>query len=699
MCDRRLTLLVLAATIGCASAIPPGKTGVRTLELRGVEALDEGALRACLATHELPRFGFDLGGRGERICGQPPFDAAHVPVKLWAWPWTEWPLFDPVVFERDQERIERWYRARGYYGARVTGTRVRPVGDSDDGREVKIAIDVQEGRPVLIERVWFEGLGHLEDSLERDLTAALTLVEGGRFDEFAYEESKDALRRHLGEAGYAHALVTGHVHVDPRRLRARVRFVLRPGRKARFGRVFVRGHGELSASTIWGAAGIRSGDQFRLSTLEDARQNVYALGPFASVEVEPLVEPESDTVHVLIKVVRSRTTRWGFGIGMESGGNITQQGGEGSFAQWDIHLLGRFEHRNFLGGMRRVRVEDRPRLIFDDRFPSIERPNLGNALEVDFRQPAFIEPRMALLSELRWDLGPDPFGGRFFRSDFNLGVGPERGFFRDSLVLSSTANWHQFRRLPGIEEQSPYPNYDAFFLRHHARLELRDDPRAPSRGAFASLSVLHAGYFLPGDFDYVRVTPDVRGYLPLPAGLVLATRARIGIMIVTSANIPAERGETAQERTAEGFRDRLRRFGPLRHRLRGGGHNSVRGYRPNELGDVVLVDGRLDSGGLRQWEASLELRVPITANFGAVLFADAGDVTREKRFRFDHPQVTFGLGLRYRTLVGPLRLDAGFAPRGLQVFGEDTRIREGLSQATALGLGDGAVHLTIGEAF
>ena len=40
-----------------------------------------------------------------------------MPVELWAWPWTDWPLYDPSVFERDLARIERWYRARGYYDA------------------------------------------------------------------------------------------------------------------------------------------------------------------------------------------------------------------------------------------------------------------------------------------------------------------------------------------------------------------------------------------------------------------------------------------------------------------------------------------------------------------------------------------------------------------------------------------------------
>jgi len=153
----------------------------------------------------------------------------------------------------------------------------------------------------------------------------------------------------------------------------------------------------------------------------------------------------------------------------------------------------------------------------------------------------------------------------------------------------------------------------------------------------------------------------------------------------------------------------MRDLGPLRHRLRGGGHNSVRGYSSNTLGDVVRVGNRLDSGGLRQWETSLELRIPITATIGTVLFVDAGDVTRDKTFRFNEPQTTLGIGLRYKTIVGPVRLDFGLAPGGLQSIGSDERSRQAYDQTSGepleafpesrlFGTG-GSIHFTIGEAF
>ena len=686
-----IVLVAMVSMVGCAASIPQGQLGITKVDLNGTQELDDAAIKTCIASREREHFGFVLGGDPPSECGTPPFDEHHVPVNLWTWPWTDYPVYDPAVLDRDLDRIERFYRARGYYDAQVTSTRVI---QSAPERTVEITADIDEGDPVLVVSWTIEGIAHLDEDLRNELRDAIRLEFGEPFDEYKYDQSKEALRKILGEASYAHAIVEGAVELSREERWARIVFSITAGMPCRFGQVYVSGYQDLTPRPIWGAAAIEEGEPFSISALEDARQAVYALGPFAAVDVEPILDRKSDIVDVKVKVVPGKRTRLAFGVGMEAGGNLAQgaQDAGDSFAQWDVHLLSRFEHRNFLGGMRNLQIEERPRLIFDHSFPSFQRPNLGNALSIDLRQPAFAEARTALISSTRWDLGPDPFGGRFYRSELTTGIGPERRFFGGKLRAASTLNLQLFREIKGIDS-GPIPSYEVVYFQHVIQLELRDDPREPRQGAYFSVSVIHAGHGLPGDWDYVRVLPDARGYMPLPFGMVLAARALIGVMEVSQSRIPIPASDPG------GFVDRLRRFGPLRHRLRGGGHNSVRGYRPNTLGDAVIVNNRLDSGGSRRWEASLELRIPLTSSFGTVLFADAGDVSQEKRFRFNYPQTTFGFGLRYKTIVGPLRLDAGFAPSNLQVFGKDNRIRDGIPQATILGVADGTVHFTIGEAF
>ena len=112
------------------------------------------------------------------------------------------------------------------------------------------------------------------------------------------------------------------------------------------------------------------------------------------------------------------------------------------------------------------------------------------------------------------------------------------------------------------------------------------------------------------------------------------------------------------------------------------------------------------------------MRVPLTVDFGVVAFADAGDVIRPATptddafvgFRFDRPQISFGIGIRYHTLIGPLRLDVALRPDELQDFSPDQNLpldctpdnasrcrpRNTLFGVDAL---PGAFHLTIGESF
>lgn len=694
--------VVAILALGCAESVPRGAYEVNSLEIRGTERVDPENIAACLATHPRERWGFVLFGEGVPRCGVPPFQTSGVAVEPWVWPWTDRSVFSAPAFHRDLSRIERFYRARGYYEARVVASDV--VRDAED-REVDITITVSEGAPVLIVRIRIEGLERVPEDLVEEVRDAVTLELGAPFDEALYDATRRRILDVLYEGSYAKATVTGRVAIDPHQRIARVELTVEPGPPCRFGRVRVEGHGALPVRPILGAAQIEADAPFRLSTLNDAQRAIYELGPFASVEIERLPRQDAPVVDLVIRVVPARAFRFAVGVGMEAGGINAQDQSEtagDSFAQWDVHLLGRIEHRNFLGDMRRLRVEDRPRLIFDDPFPKTGSSNPGNLLLTELRQPAFIESRTTLVARTRWDRGPDPFGGKFLRHDVGLGAGPERRFLGGKLLLGSSINLDLF--MP--DNADPYPNYNLAYFRHRAALDLRDNPRRPRSGAYFTLVGMHAGYFLPSAWDLVRITQDNRAYVPLPFGVVLAARARFGLMHVAGTSIdvppfaPADDSTAAADvmRTRILLVDDLARFGPVQHRLRGGGQNSVRGYAPNTLGDVQIIsDGRVDrllSGGLRQWEGSLELRIPITESLGTALFLDAGDVSRSTSWRFDRPQTSFGAGVRYHTLVGPLRLDAAIAPKELQVVGTDDRLRTGVQEVDGF-----LVSFTIGEAF
>jgi outer membrane protein assembly factor BamA len=122
-----------------------------------------------------------------------------------------------------------------------------------------------------------------------------------------------------------------------------------------------------------------------------------------------------------------------------------------------------------------------------------------------------------------------------------------------------------------------------------------------------------------------------------------------------------------------------------------GGPNSDRGYPlrgigPHEvvpykslsgistascnLGTATPADCLVPVGGFTSWEASLELRFRISGPVSMAVFTDAADVSRYvANFHFARPHLSAGVGARYDTPVGPIRLDIGYRIPGLQIIG------------------------------
>jgi hypothetical protein len=425
-----------------------------------------------------------------------------------------------------------------------------------------------------------------------------------------------------------------------------------------------------------------------------------------------------------VRVTPGRLERVGVGVGLQAGNTLqfTSAGAAtstGALAsnQWDVHVLFAYEHRNVFDDMLRVRLEERPRLICPNQFPACDlsgieqRVPVGNQIALDARWPAFLEPRMSLVGGVTHDYGPAPFLN-FFRHELDGRMGLERSFFDGRLYLAGGVRGNLFfpdedqrTRVRSVREETR-----ALILEQAAYLDLRDQPRDPRSGAYFAIGLQEGGLGGLSSWDYIRFNAEARGYIPLPAGIVLAVRFGIGGMFVLGSygldptNVYGLAG-----------------LGPFSQQLTGGGPVSNRGYPAGFMGDaerraietrptpdgIELRAPVLVSGGVRRWEASLEVRVPVTPDIGLAVFADAGDVTRQLAWRFDHPQLAFGGGLRLRTFVGIFRFDVAGRPDALQVFGTSSLPPDCRNEfqtecrpvATVFGWFPGAVHLTLGEAF
>jgi translocation and assembly module TamA len=649
---------------------------------------------------ERSSFGIPLG-LSQSECNAPPFDSATPRIELWSWPWTDWPVLNPAVLEVDRQRIERWYRARGFYDARVVQIRHEPpeagalepevpAGHCDPQREectVEITVVIDEGAPLLVGELAIEGLDALPEDARAVVDAAELPQPGERFDELDYDRGKQSLLEQLAEASYAGATVSGEVRLDHARKRARVAYRVTTGAPYRFGEVRVEGNAALPDGPIRAAAAIEPNQPYRQSALREVQQEVYAMGAFSAVEVERELDPSARLVHLRVKVTPLPYDAFRLGVGVTSGAlQRTASGQVEPVPQWDVHLLGRYERRHVFGTLGRLRIEDRPRRIFQDDFPKLTDPAWGNVLRVRLNQPGLVEARTDLIFEGHWDYGPDPFL-RFTRHDLIQRVAGQRAFLR-RLLFGTLALQHDRFIVPDDQRTSTGAaapdSYLFTFVEQDVRLDLRDDDVQPRSGAYLGLLASQSVRTPASDWTAYRLLPEVRGYVPLPLHMVLAARFAVGFLFITDANPDLD--PTSQE------------LGPTTYRLRGGGAQSNRGFAAGELGAGL-------EGGLRRWESALELRIRLGESFGVVGFFDMGNVTRdpqlaceddpesesEKRGLFCGAYPSAGFGLRYLTVVGAIRFDVGFRLGDVEVEEDDDNL--------LLFNSPGAMHLTIGEAF
>jgi outer membrane translocation and assembly module TamA len=684
---------------------------VSSLELTGNHAVAGAAIADCLISRERDSFSITVG-LGTPQCGVPPFDTAPPRLRLWRWPWAEWPSFNRAVFDRDLEGVLRFYRARGYHAAKIVEVHIEPEAaartggaghcESEDCR-ISIRIVVDEGEPTLVERVALLGLDEVPADVQREARAAIQLAVGQPPDEALHDRSKQGIHDALYDAGWAGVRVSGQVVVDRERRRASVEYRVERGPLYHFGRIDVSGQGDLPRAVIEQAADLRAGDRFDPAVLREIQAEVFALGAFSVVDVHEQLDPASARADVIVGVSPLPLDALRVGAGVLSGAlRRTDTSDEQSIPQWDVHLFGRYTRRHLFGSLAQLTLEDRPRLIFSAAFPSFESPRPGNVVSVALTQPGWFEPRTTAFAKTVWDYGPDPYLD-FFRSDLFIRAGLTRGFFRRHLIGTLAAQQDVYNVLDsnassdveeatGIDEGSAAgddaalddedsetdvpTSYGYTFLEQDLRLDLRDSRTRPRRGAYFGFNATEAPRWAGSDWTAVRLAPEARTYVPLPLGMVLAQRFALASLFVLEAS--PELDETSRE------------LGPNNYRLRGGGASSNRGFLAGELGVGV-------EGGTRRWEGSLELRVPIGQSLEVAGFADIGDVS-VGAYRFSHLNTTLGYGLRYHTVIGAIRLDVGYRIPAWQRTDGSDGIEDDAEQLPLSGV-PGAIHLTIGDPF
>lgn len=674
----RVTLLLLLAA-GCGThsgATRPDQPKVVDLKIEGAEEVSASDIKQKIVTSETPWW-------------EPlnPFVGPN--------------YFDENAWLADLRRIKRFYQSQGFYQVQLESEQLEDtvVRKGDDGVALRVKVRT-EGEPTRVGAFVVKGMEELPQEHRSRVLAELPLrpVREGEekpiFREEGWEETKELMKQRLRELGYAEAEVSGEVQVDLATHQARVLLEVNPGLRYRFGNIFVATDANPQVKPrriIEQAQGaILKGDWFSESALSEAQARIFRMGVFGAVKVNRgAPDREARTVPVVVDVREApfRSIRLGGGIGLDS-------------ARQEVRALGEWTNRNFFGGLRRLTVGGRVGYAFiptvgaafdriDTDGDGVEdAPNLSTPhglvfeLSTEFEQPRFLARDLRLQTALT--------GERGLEQAYNFIGGRLRGgviwqpYPEFSLFPSYNLEIYRLQGQRGPQDQTTVPplvlgcpagqsqqdtcNISVSYFEQVAEWDRRDDPIAPRKGFYTALSLQEGGGPLQGDYTFLRVLPDVRGYYTFGAGerFTLAARLRLGTLL--SPVITNEAGE------------RIRQESAIVNRFFAGGA-SMRGFNSQRLSpmNVVSTDENLPPsdrvvpiGGNSLVETSVELRLKVVGNLSVAAFHDTGlvgagplyfgprqtDVRKESSRIFgDYHYHAVGLGLRYRTIVGPLRLD------------------------------------------
>ncbi len=512
--------------------------------------------------------------------------------------------------QADRDRFVRLLRSRGFYDADVQWS------VDNSATPVQVVVRVRLGVRYKITRFDVSGLPETLAQLGRGegLAATGVILGGAAVADVVIEAEKKLLAQLLARAHPFARLAERRIVVDHDAHTMEVTFVLDAGPQVRFGAVTVKGTRTLEPGYVERRLVFARGDVFDPLRIDKSRKALFNAGVFSSVVFSwgELKDVSADGyVPITVTVTEAKPRSVGAGI------KYSSADGFGGHAFW--------EHRNLLGGAEKLRGE-------------IEVTQLLSTGGLSFREPDFMRPNQSLLLDVSLDADNTDaydrqalvFSGGFERRFSETLVATLGAAFEESSVTGADGNKDTFTLL-GIPAGLRYDSSD----------NLLD----PTRGQRAALSFSPYFDMLGPAVDMFVLKGTGSFYVPLTR-----TRRQIWATRFTVGSILGEkRGAIPDDK-----------------RFYAGGGDSVRGYRYQFVGPLDANDNPVGGRSILQFGS--ELRVRVADSFGLVPFVEGAAVYAPSYPDFgENVQWAAGLGLRYFTVAGPIRLDVGFPINGRPV--------------------------------
>lgn len=505
--------------------------------------------------------------------------------------------------QQDEQLLNRLLNAAGHYDASVS-TRT----ENEAGGRLLVRLTVDAGAVYTLSKVDLPGVEQAGAHIE-GLRTALGLKAGQPADSDRIAAGQAALREKLGREGFVFAKVGDpEITVDHETHTASLMMPVEPGGARRIGKILIDGPRLFSPKHLGRIARFHPGDRYDTVRMEDFRRALIQTGLVSSVVITPVATAVPDVVDISVRLERApaRTISGAIGYGTGEGYRLE--------ASWQHRNLIRPEGAVTFRGVLGTQEQSAGAILRRNNYKARDRVLTGQLLFSHLDQNAYEAKTVTLAAGLERQTTI------IWQKKWTWFYGVELSASNERDTVKATGVPRTRKYLTGALPTGL--SYDG-----------SDDLLDPKRG-YRLAGRISPELSLQGSaFGYVKAQLDGSYYLPVTGQTVLAARARFGSIFGASAQ----------------------RIAPTRRFYAGGG-GSVRGFGYQKIGPLD-VNGD-PAGGRSLAELSIEARVRF-GDFGLVPFFDAGNLYESRLPTFRGLRYGAGLGVRYYTNFGPIRIDVG----------------------------------------
>jgi outer membrane protein insertion porin family len=564
--------------------------------------------------------------------------------------------YSGAMRDKDEDNIANLYKSNGFHEAKVTSTLVRNYGGKSG--DIAVTLRIVEGTQWFVDKVDINGMHEMNRG---DVDGILSSLPGQPFSEYNVAVDRTAILSRYYSSGFPNATFRYRSNPSGRPNHVNLVYIINEGKRQYVRDVRITGIHTTQPHVIDNVITLKPDQPLSLTEMTGAQRSLYNLGIFARVDTA-VQNPDGNTQykHVLYDVEEANRYRLNLGVGAEGGSiggsttsinsPVSNTGFSPRFSL-DVTRLNLFGIGHFATLRGRWSTFDQ-RASFDyvaPRFRNVEGRNVTFTLLYDLQQNirTFTSKREEASVQVS--------------QQFTKAV---TGLFRFTYRRVSTDNIAIPTLLvPLLAQPVRLGLVSANFAQ-----DRRDNPADAHRGIYNTADINLASNVFGSQRSFLRVLFKDATYHPLKHTWVFARQTTFGVIYPFS--IPAGIDAT----------DSI----PLPERFFGGGNISHRGFPENQAGprDIGTPVGTgaqatqptgFPLGGNAVFLNTFELRFPLIGdNIGGVLFHDAGNVYRsvsDISFRssqrnlqdFNYMVHAVGFGIRYKTPIGPLRVDLAYS--------------------------------------